>query len=703
MILSEQYETDMKKFLEYVSRETYSKKWQHKKNGGYYYYNIPIAFDIETSSFFNEKQEKQAIMYIWQVCFNGKCFIGRTWDQFLLFCYKLVELLRVDVKNRIIIYVHNLSYEFQFMRKYFSWVEFFAVADREPIKICCDLGIEFRDSYILSGYSLEKTAEQLRTYKIKKLVGFLNYDKIRTSKTELTHNEMLYCIYDVLVVCAYIQEQIDELGSITKIPLTNTGRVRNYCRNACYNGFEGKSKETKNAYKQLMQSLTLEVEEYKLLKRCFMGGFTHTNFTYAGDTMKNVSSFDFTSSYPYVMVSEKFPMGKGFRRDVKTFDEYRKLEKNFLMIFDIEMIGVSPKLFQDSPLSLSKCAIIEKEIVNNGRVMYADRLVTSGTNIDLDIYLQFYNIEHLRIFNCYIYYMDYLPKNFILSILKLYSDKTTLKGVEGKEVEYLHSKGMLNSCYGMCVTDIVQDNLYYSENDEYITEKSDINEQIEAYNTSKNRFLFYPWGVFVTAYARRNLFTAIKMCGNDYVYSDTDSVKIINKDNHKEYFEKYNNIVKAKLEMTAKHYDIDFSLFAPKTIKGVEKMLGVWDYEGTYKYFKSLRAKCYLYTDENNKLHATVAGCGKSSMTEFLQSKYKTDNEIYKHFATGLYIPPENTGKLTHTYIDDTMQGTIEDYRGASYNYYELSGIHLSKAHFEISLGNDFLNFLRGYKYKYTF
>lgn len=704
MILSEDYTTNIDDFLSIVSRETYLKKWQYKKHGGYYYYNVAASFDIETSSFYNSKFEKQAIMYVWQFCINGHCFIGRTWKQFLLFLYKLSEQLNINIKNRLIIYVHNLSYEFQFMRKYLTWIEFFATDDRNPIKICTDTGIEFRDSYILSGYSLAKTAEQLHTYKINKMVGDLDYTKIRTPETELTEQEIKYCLHDVLVVVAYIQEQIEEYNNnITKIPLTNTGRVRNYCRKCCFDGFSGNEKENKLKYKELMQSLTLEVEEYKLLKRCFMGGFTHTNFYHVGDTIKDVTSYDFTSSYPYVMLSELFPMGKGFNHEIKDYADYKELEKYYCMIFDIELIDISPKLWNEQPLSQSKCWQIENEIVNNGRVVYADRVLTSGTNIDLDIYLTFYNVKHCKIYNCYCYHKSYLPKNFLLSILKLYHDKTTLKGVQGKEIEYLHSKGMLNSCYGMTVTDIVQDDIIYTDTDEYQKIKNDYSEQIEKYNNNKSRFLFYPWGVFVTAYARRNLFTAIMNLGSDYIYSDTDSVKFINAETHKQYFDDYNNLVKLKLQRTAQVNNIDFNLFQPETIKGIKKLIGVWDYDGHYKTFKALRAKCYLYTTDDNIIHATVAGCGKNNITGYLEKQYKTEEEIYNHFSNGLIVPPDATGKLTHTYIDNEMVGSVTDYKGNTYNYDELSGIHLSKTAFEISLGSAFIKFLKGYKYMYTF
>ena len=102
--------------------------------------------------------------------------------------------------------------------------------------------------------------------------------------------------------------------------------------------------------------------------------------------------------------------------------------------------------------------------------------------------------------------------------------------MEGKEVEYLLSKGMLNSVYGMCVTDPVKDEHTYET--EWDLEKVDVMEAIHKYNESKGRFLFYPWGIWVTAYARRNLWSAILNVGNDYVYSDTDSIKALNFETH---------------------------------------------------------------------------------------------------------------------------------------------------------------------------
>src|SRR5699024_4452048 len=161
--------------------------------------------------------------------------------------------------------------------------------------------------------SLEKTAENLVNHKIEKQVGSLDYSKVRTDKTKLSDRELSYCESDIRIVVYYIREQIKEYGDITKIPLTNTGRVRTFVRNKCYftNTNHRKSSGKKYAnFSKLIKSLTLTYSEYVILKQCFMGGFTHANANKEGLLLENVGSFDFTSSYPTVMVAEKFPMSK---------------------------------------------------------------------------------------------------------------------------------------------------------------------------------------------------------------------------------------------------------------------------------------------------------------------------------------------------------------------------------------------------------
>ena len=156
------------------------------------YVNIESSFDIETTSTILNG-EKFAFMYEWTFGIDEFITYGRTWDEFINLLSKIQEKYNLSEQKRLIVYVHNLSYEFQFMRKYIEWLNVFAVDDRKPIKALCEYGIEFRDSYILSGYSLSKTAENLSTHKIEKLMGELDYDLVRHFDTTLTEKELKYC------------------------------------------------------------------------------------------------------------------------------------------------------------------------------------------------------------------------------------------------------------------------------------------------------------------------------------------------------------------------------------------------------------------------------------------------------------------------------------------------------------------------------
>lgn len=210
-----------------------------KTNKRIQYYNIPCAFDIETTSITKkssllDSDEKYAFMYIWQFSLDGEIFVGRTWEEFKELYKALVEKYQTYEYRRLVIYVHNLAFEFQFMRKLFKWSKVFSLDKRKPIQAVTIDGIEFRCSYLLSGFSLEKLGDQLQKYKVTKKVGDLDYSKVRHSGTPLTEKEMGYCVSDVIVVTNYIRECIENDGDITKIPLTKTGYVRNYCRQRCF-------------------------------------------------------------------------------------------------------------------------------------------------------------------------------------------------------------------------------------------------------------------------------------------------------------------------------------------------------------------------------------------------------------------------------------------------------------------------------------
>ena len=199
------------------------------------YLNIPATIDIETSSTYINNS-KFATMYLWGFGVNGSSIVGRTWQEFDIVKKALVNFFHLG-KNRILtIFIQNLGYEFQWIRRRINWSEkngnkeIFAMKERRPI-YARTRGFEFRCSYILSNYSLAYIgAELLKKYPVQKAVGDLDYSLVRHSETPISKTETWYQVYDLQVVMSYIQEKIEQDGNITKIPLTNTGYVRNYCR-----------------------------------------------------------------------------------------------------------------------------------------------------------------------------------------------------------------------------------------------------------------------------------------------------------------------------------------------------------------------------------------------------------------------------------------------------------------------------------------
>ena len=692
------------------------------KSGTCQYFNIPAAFDIETSSFIlndNDEEIKCATMYIWQFGLNGTVIYGRTWKEFDKFLTQLVDYLDISDHRRLIIYVHNLGYEFQFLRKWINWDRVFAIKTRRPVyAISC--GLEFRCSLFLSNYALAYIGDNLlHKYPVKKLVGNLDYSKARHSKTPLTDAELAYCVNDVKVVMSYIQEKIEQDGDITKIPLTNTGYVRNYCRAECfYAGLEDEEERKKVIlnYHSLMKSLTISSsEEYDQLKRAFMGGFTHASALWSGKTITThsgafqnencfdeIGSADLTSSYPFTIVGDYFPMSKfefiGEVEDNKLFNYYLS---NYCCVFDIEFNNLLPAKEFENPISLSRCYTEGKVITNNGRIVSAEKCMTTLTELDFDTISQFYKWSSCKIINMRVSHRGYLPKDLILAVLKLYEDKTSLKGVIGKEVEYLVSKNMINAAFGMMVTDIIRDEFSYNlSQEEWCKIEANTASQLAGYNKNFNRFLYYGWGVWVTAHARHNLFTAILEFGEDYIYSDTDSIKGVNFANHLDYFKKYNDDVFKKLLAMCNHYKIPFNKCRPKTKNGIEKLIGVWEIESGYKTFKTVGAKRYIYELPDGSLSLTVSGLNKKFAIPWLLEHFDNDYElIFNYFGEGFNVPAGHTGKMTLTYIDKESSGTLVEYLGNESVWHELSSVHMEPQSYYMSMVGDYLKYLEGIQY----
>jgi len=725
------------------------------------YYNIPCSFDIETSSFYYkedgtqcdyEEKERQisanralgldrthdpikvSTMYVWQFNIYGRCFMGRTWQEFKQMLKMFRDLMGIDFKRRLIIYVHNLSYETGFIQKQLSIETMFATEMRNVLYFVTKSGFEFRCSFMLSQMSLKHVGEKLLLkYPAKKLVGDLDYNLVRHSLTPLTENEIQYCVNDVRIVTNYIQEQIEQYGKITKIPLTNTGVARIKFRSET---LKFPDTNVKNyAYIDLMRKLTFNtVIEYKLNNQAYMGGFTHANPYYIDCVVENVASFDIVSSYPAVMVMEKYPMGKGVNVKIESLKQLDVYLRQYCLVFRVRFHHLEATFFDDNYISMSKCIInngygkdekgkeIRPPVTANGRLVSVNDKSTVDmvlTNVDFEIIRKTYKWDNIQIGTCYAYEKGYLPTPFIRCLLELYEKKNTLKGNEDKLLEYMISKAIVNSSYGMAGENPIKDIITFDVNnvDNLWTSRQQTDDELlkslEDYNNKSNRFIFFPWAVFITAYARKNLWEGILNINKDYCYSDTDSLKIINYESHLNFFENYKQNVIKKLTRACEYHDIPLSKVCHKG-----RYLGQFDFEGVYPRFKTLGAKRYMvqspcgrYAKTGEPLLAdvidgakiyyslslTVSGVNKYDAVPYLLKKYNYDaGKIFDAFTDGMIIPASYTGKLLHTYIDEETKGIVKDYLGNTYTFHEKTSVHLEPTTYKISSLAMLFDYARG-------
>lgn len=441
----------------------FKKKFNLIKKKNKVFCNDIFTFDIETTSIvilngkkypaikylnFTEKEKKEcefySFMYIWQFSINDKVYYGRTWEEFREF----LEMLETENPEKKIVFVHNLSFEFQFLRGNFRFENVMARNVRHVMKAqLVDYNIEFRCSYMMTNAGLQYLPK-LYNLPLEKLTGDLDYSIIRTSDTTLTEKEMKYCENDCLVLYEYIKTELLIYEEIEKIPITFTGHLRRDFKNHIANDFSYKNKVRK--------SINIDGHIYNLLTEAFAGGYTHSNWIYTDVILENVDSFDFTSSYPYVMITHKFP-SKEFKKCNLKKAEY--MNSNFAYLLVVDFKNIKSK-FYNNFISLSKCRKIKNGRYDNGRIISADEIELVLTDVDFKFILESYSGNY-TIMESYFSLYDYLPKQFIDYILEMYVKKTKLKNVEKKEIEYSRIKSQFNSLYGMTVTNTIRDEVIY--------------------------------------------------------------------------------------------------------------------------------------------------------------------------------------------------------------------------------------------------
>jgi hypothetical protein len=555
-----------------------------------YYKDIISAFDIETTRI---KEIEQSVMYIWQWQFGLEyTVIGRTWEEFTWFC----EQLKTCIKGNefLCVYVHNLSYEFQFLRGiyHFEKEEVFALDSRKILKQSMCGCIEMRCSYIHSNMSLNEYTNKMGAIH-KKLSGEeFDYSKQRFPWTPLTEREIEYTVNDVLGLVEALQIEMEHDGdNLYSIPLTSTGYVR---------------RDAKQAMRLVSHTfVSNQLPDYKTYEMCreaFRGGNTHANRYYSGTVLNNVKSADRSSSYPDVLCNCQFPVSSFYHAGGVTYDELLDLinvrKKAVIMRVSMTNVRLRDKFWGSPYLSRDKSRNIRDAIYDNGRILSAEYLETTITDIDFKIILSEYDFDDFVPFDVSHARYGMLPKPLIETTIKYYVAKTELKNVDGQELYYMKSKNKLNAIYGMMAQDPVKQTIDFI-NDEF--EKHKDNPEELLITSNKKAFLCYQWGVWTTAHSRYRLEEGIRLAGDNFIYCDTDSVKYIGEIDWTAY-----NKERIKDSKKSGAYATD--------PQGETHYMGVYEMEHPYYEFSTLGAKKYCFRETpESPLSITIAGVTKKA------------------------------------------------------------------------------------------
>ena len=678
-----------------------------------------MTFDIETTSYFigmntiipfnyfdtdmakklrDGTLKRQACLYHWQFSVedinDGSCnkFTGRTWDDFRIFLEHL-DAYCIALK---FVYIHNYAFEFAWLLNVIGFDgnddSVFAREPHRPMKsYTSEFNIEFRCSYFLTQKSLDKWGKELGFPKSHDL----DYNKIRTPLTPLTPEELFYCYRDIEIIHKGIQKYRNKYQHVYNIPLTLTGEVRRMLATA----LKGDKKECKEFTKKCQKLLPAEYEEYFMLMWAFLGGLVRRNPAYSDITIRTRFLFkDINSSYPWVLISEMFPM--------KPFTETKDLKKmndpkvTYIVEFRAKHVySKIPFLFMSS----SKIEDGENVKTMNGAIATADSFRTVLTKPDFEIFKKCYNAD-IEILTLKTSKLEYLPDVYRRFIIKCYKDKTELKGID--EELYVVSKKVINSLFGINCQKLLCDSVVFDifhqnnkgEDEVWYKQKltkDNFDEKLyDATHTQSGNLKHFniaaQIGVFCTAYARANLMKAVLFKPDDVMYTDTDSVKAIWSQEYEDFITQYNDDVYKKHALIASQLGIDVLDLSPEGLdeknpgNKIRYPIGILDDDGSDEVtaFRTLGAKKYCYEKKNGKLKITVAGvpkdgsCCLKTIEDFADGMKFTARVMHENKVKEKMIP---------YYLTDMKPVTFPD----GYTATEKYGICLVPTDYKLSSSND--------------
>lgn len=472
------------------------------------------VWDIETSVAVNEDGRPYDTWLSYGVigCYltkDGRPAFRRlfvTWDEFKK---ALDDIVKLTGGREFILYAHNFAFEGDFLIKHVGHVKS-VIANGVHRPIALRLvewpSIEFRCSWKLLDESVARIGKRVG---LPKLEG--DYSPLpRGTMPDKTRVE--YCTRDCDIVARGIAPYITEYGNIFKVPYTKTGIVRGLLKEYCRRMEPGRDWD-----------LTPPDNLYKIMRESFYGGIAISNPEKTGYTVKNVASFDMSSAYPFAALSEEFPR-KMTEGNPKEFD------KNGWWIARIRFRRIRSR-YNWGWLPSSRMDADDDALLFNGKIIEADTVEATVTNIDFHNIEMTYTFGSFKVLEYYpLFDVQKLPKPIYALFEDLAEAKQTAKAARKKNptpencLTETKAKRKFNSLYGMMVQVLHNEGWRIDENGTWWP----VDEEPEEERRPKHHCRSYLFGVFITAFCRRNLLRFyVANAGDRLVFGDTDSCKCV--------------------------------------------------------------------------------------------------------------------------------------------------------------------------------
>ncbi len=666
------------------------------------------AFDTETSEIMHNG-EKVAYMYIWQMAVENEAFYGRTWAEFRECLYKIKNEMHLATDYRLIVYVHNLKYDFGFYKHEVNLEgDLIARSKRTILKHVMDDCFEVRDSAVYTEEPLEDMGEEIG---IKKLKGY-DYKKIRHALTPLSEEELSYCEHDVLILTRYFRIEAENDGiPIYKLPLTATQKVKRII-NAEF------ARESR-VYQSMIMSRQLKDNEHdnhilSLLQHAFFGAFNYSSQLVRGIEQDNVTGIDISACYGAQCMLHPYPVGKfkvidnpASLEDLKTNPIY----KNKALLITFAARDITPK-FADIgflPINLQNYWQRSSTDLNNvsaKRILTAQRIEMTLTDVDFKLFMELYNHNGIKFLSVVASEYGEMPSYMIRAIEKTHKKKLEVQARNKKieqlrpltiaeQIEYLHAKTAVSRIYGILVQDPIRDVYRWD------TKKNEIVKDGEQKNKSQFQPVLYQWGVWVVAWARfeiLRLLIRLSNAKNDFdelkiLYSDTDSLYFNSADYDNDVILKYNQMINEKMIKIAVRHRID-----PEAVKGMGtlktthydkfKTTGIKQYcfveHGRFDYrCAGLSRPDYVYDENGNQIMNADGTPVNNGMTFF--DTFDTNEERMAAFCREMSIPESDAHVHRNYYHDSPVKEPIEvtDYLGNTSTVQPKSWVVISESGFD--------------------